>query len=145
MKPEEIAVLSLIISGAFTLLTNIVIRVLSRRIDKAGIRAQEADAAEHLSLAAKTQVETYVNSIVKPLEAEMLELRTANNSLKKELDDERDRNRKMSALLQDEIEHIKAEVRKADDALEFLIGATRKSYPEEVETAYKIRNGTLHL
>lgn len=149
MKPEEIALLSLVISGVVTLIGNVTAMVvgkrLSKRVDTATAQSQEGEAARSLSESARIQLETYNKEVILPMKQEMEEIRAENRSLEMALNDEKSQNRKRVAMLEDEIANIKAEVRKADDALEFLIGATRLTHPQEVETAYKIRRGELHI
>jgi len=145
MKPEEIALLSIVVSGIMSALTLIVGKFLSRRVDVAGARSQEGDAAKALAEAARIQIETYNKEVVLPIKQEMEEIRAENRALEMDLNDEKDKNRKRNALMEDEIARIKSELRRTVDALEFLVGATKETHPDKVETAYAIMRGELRM
>jgi len=145
MKPEEIALLSIVVSGIMSALTLVVGRFLSRRVDVAGAKSQEGDASVALSNAARIQIETYNKEVILPMKQEMEEIRAENRAMENELNDEKDKNRRRIAGLEDEIARIKNELRRANDAIEYLVGATKDTHPNEVETAYKILNGQLHM
>ncbi len=126
MDNNQIALVTLIISIGGTLLTNFVGKLLSRRQDMAGVKGVEADAAKDLTEAA--------GAFIKPLREELDLVRKSD-----------ERNRAAIALLKDELENLKAEIRKADDAIAFLVTAVKETHPAEVETAMKIRRGELHM
>lgn len=145
MKPEEIALLSIVVSGLMSSITLVLGRILSKRVDLAGAKSQEGDASVALSNAARIQIETYNKEVILPMKQEMEEIRAENRALEMALDDEKNKNRKHIAMLEDEIARMKADQRKTQDALEYLVGATRQTHPNEVEIAYKILNGQLHM
>jgi hypothetical protein len=43
--------------------------------------------------------------------------------------------------MEDEVANLKLDLRRASDALEYLIGVSRETFPEHVERAIRIRRG----
>ena len=126
MDNNQIALVTLIISIGGTLLTNFVGKLLSRRQDMAGVKGVEADAAKDLTEAA--------GAFIKPLREELDLVRKSD-----------ERNRSAIALLKDELESLKSEIRRADDSIAYRVNAIKDTHPTDVDVALKIRRGELHM
>lgn len=122
MNPNELAVFTLLISVAGTLLTNVIGKMLSRRQDLAGAKAQEGDAAKDISDA--------VSTLLVPLKLELSEVRADNTKLRGRV-----------IAMEDEVANLKLDLRRVNDAFEYLVGVSRETFPDHVERAIKIRKG----
>jgi len=118
----ETAIITAVVSIGGTILTNVVGKYLGRKSEAAQIRAQDGDTSKDLSEA--------VSILIKPMREELSLLNKDNAKLKSRV-----------IAMEDEVDNLKLDLRRASDALEYLIGVSRETFPEHVERAIRIRRG----
>lgn len=124
MDVTETAIITAIISIGGTILTNIVGKYLGRKSEAAQIRAQEGDTAKDMTEA--------VSILINPMREELALLNKDNARLKSRI-----------IAMEDEVANLKLDLRRSNDAFEYIIGVSRETFPEHVERAIKIRRGDL--
>jgi len=120
----ETAVITAVISIGGTILTNAVGKYLGRKSEAAQIRAQEGDTAKDMTEA--------VSILINPMREELALLNKDNARLKSRI-----------IVMEDEVANLKLDLRRSNDAFEYIIGVSRETFPEHVERAIKIRRGDL--
>jgi len=120
----ETAVITAVISIGGTILTNAVGKYLGRKSEAAQIRAQEGDTAKDMTEA--------VSILINPMREELALLNKDNARLKSRI-----------IAMEDEVADLKLDLRRSNDAFEYIIGVSRETFPEHVERAIKIRRGDL--
>lgn len=158
MDEKQLAILiPSVISSVTAVLVIVVTRFLSKRSDNAKATADEGDAAESLSTASRTLVETYNKELVMPLRQRIDELVQQIAVIEEDRYKERDRFQKDIKVLQqkvieqddkiarqdNQIEFMKGELRRSDSALEFNLSITKDAFPDAAVKALKIRRGEL--
>lgn len=124
MDVTETAIITAIISIGGTILTNAVGKYLGRKSEAAQIRAQEGDTAKDMTEA--------VSILINPMREELALLNKDNARLKSRI-----------IATEDEVANLKLDLRRSNDAFEYIIGVSRETFPEHVERAIKIRRGDL--
>lgn len=124
MDVTETAIITAIISIGGTILTNAVGKYLGRKSEAAQIRAQEGDTAKDMTEA--------VSILINPMREELALLNKDNARLKSCI-----------IAMEDEVANLKLDLRRSNDAFEYIIGVSRETFPEHVERAIKIRRGDL--
>lgn len=124
MDVTETAIITAIISIGGTILTNAVGKYLGRKSEAAQIRAQEGDTAKDMTEA--------VSILINPMREELALLNKDNARLKSRI-----------IAMEDEVANLKLDLRRSNDAFEYIIGVSRETFPEHVERAIKIRRGDL--
>lgn len=124
MDVTETAVITAVISIGGTILTNAVGKYLGRKSEAAQIRAQEGDTAKDMTEA--------VSILINPMREELALLNKDNARLKSRI-----------IVMEDEVANLKLDLRRSNDAFEYIIGVSRETFPEHVERAIKIRRGDL--
>lgn len=124
MDVTETAVITAVISIGGTILTNAVGKYLGRKSEAAQIRAQEGDTAKDMTEA--------VSILINPMREELALLNKDNARLKSRI-----------IAMEDEVDNLKLDLRRSNDAFEYIIGVSRETFPEHVERAIKIRRGDL--
>ena len=124
MDVTETAVITAVISIGGTILTNAVGKYLGRKSEAAQIRAQEGDTAKDMTEA--------VSILINPMREELALLNKDNARLKSRI-----------IAMEDEVADLKLDLRRSNDAFEYIIGVSRETFPEHVERAIKIRRGDL--
>lgn len=124
MDVTETAIITAIISIGGTILTNAVGKYLGRKSEAAQIRAQEGDTAKDMTEA--------VSILINPMREELALLNKDNARLKSCI-----------IAMEDEVANLKLDLRRSNDAFEYIIGVSRETFPDHVERAIKIRRGDL--
>lgn len=137
-----------VINSVFGLLGAALVAILGWRQWKGGKRHDEiGSAAEHIVSSADKLVDMKddeIEKLTKKLD-DLTKVLSEHDSNMKTMRNDRDRDRSALVSLTEEVSLIKIELRRADDALEYLVAQTGKSFPEAVETAWRIRRGELRL
>ena len=144
------SVLVLILSFIFTSATAVGGFILNKRSLLAKANADSGDAAESLSNAARTQIETYQKEFVVPLQKRVDDLTGQLSVVEQDRHEEQIKFMAEIKALQDkvtrldgQIEFMRGELRRSDSALEFIISVTQDKYPEESSKALRIRRGQI--
>lgn len=124
MDVTETAIITAIISIGGTILTNAVGKYLGRKSEAAQIHAQEGDTAKDMTEA--------VSILINPMREELALLNKDNARLKSCI-----------IAMEDEVANLKLDLRRSNDAFEYIIGVSRETFPDRVERAIKIRRGDL--
>lgn len=144
------AIITIIVSFVTATVTTVVGKRLNKHVDDAKSDSDEGNAAEALSQSAKLQIETYTQSFIEPLRtkiaekdmeikalrAEMTRINNDNLAIRKELEGERQSREASEKLMREEL-------RRADDALRYLVKSVRAVAAQEVDMALRIRSGEM--
>jgi len=126
-----------------TLITLYVTKRLSKRETNSVVKSNEGEAAESLSVAASKIVETYQTEIVVPLRLQLAEW------VKKLAEVEANNGKAIKDLqtkvieLNRQIDFMRGELLRSDNALEYLVGAVQVQHPAEARQALRIRRGEI--
>ena len=143
-------VLIVIISFFITVATTVIAGIVNRRATFAKAGADSGDAAESLSNAARTQIETYQKEIVSPMQNRIDNLISQLSVVEEDRYQEQLKFKSEIRILQVQVERLtaqvefmKGELRRADSALEHILSVAQESHPVESKKALDIRRGKL--
>lgn len=137
-----------VISAIASVITLLIGKFISSRMEQAQAQSNEGDAAESLSNAAKTQVEVYQREIITPMQHRIEELVSQLSIMEEDRFQSSVRTqadlstmRQQIDKLTSQVNFMKGELFRADTSLEYITSVAKQSYPNEVDKAIRIRRG----